>query len=124
METMTQTREEQIIEAAEKFTYQEPPQYSEIVHKTRKVMCAYETGFIDGCVWADQHPNWISVEDELPEKENEFEFFSKVVLATNGVDFWRGMYNYDNECWFTYDMWPLVDVTHWMPLPQPPRKED
>lgn len=48
------TREKQIIEAAEKATYQKPPQYSELVHKARKVMNAYEVGFIDGCVWADE----------------------------------------------------------------------
>lgn len=56
-------REEQIYKAAEKATNQKPPQYSELVHKSRKVMSAYEVGFIDGCVWADSHPNGISVED-------------------------------------------------------------
>ena len=62
------TREEQIIQASDEWTYQNPPQYSELVHKTHKVMCAYQIGFIDGAVWADGHPHWISVEDELPEK--------------------------------------------------------
>ena len=71
---MTNNREEQIYKAADKATYQTPPQYSELVHKSRKVMCAYETGFIDGCVWADQHPNWISVEDELPKEKGAYLF--------------------------------------------------
>ncbi len=50
-------REEQIIQASDKWTYQKPPQYSELVHKTRKVMCAYQVGFIDGAVWADENPS-------------------------------------------------------------------
>ena len=64
------TREEQIIQASDEWTYQKPPQYSELVHKTHKVMCAYQVGFIDGAVWADEHPRWMSVKDytkdELP----------------------------------------------------------
>lgn len=51
------TREEQIIQASDEWTYQKPPQYSELVHKTHKVMCAYQVGFIDGAVWADEHPS-------------------------------------------------------------------
>lgn len=122
---MTNNREEQIYKAADKATYQTPPQYSELVHKSRKVMSAYEVGFIDGCVWADQHPNWISVEDDLPEKDNEFEDYSKLVVVTDGKDFYKGMYNYDGECWLTHDLWPIEDATYWMEvqLPQPPRKE-
>ena len=47
------TRDEEIIQASEEWTYQMPPQYSELVHKTPKAMCAYQVGFIDGAVWAD-----------------------------------------------------------------------
>lgn len=50
------TRDEVIIQTSEERTYQKPPQYSELVHKSRKVMCAYQVGFIDGAVWADEHP--------------------------------------------------------------------
>ena len=116
-------REEQIIEAAEKATYQKPPQYSELTLKTHKVMCAYEVGFIDGCVWADSHPNWMPVEEELPEKDNEFEDFSKLVIVTNGKDFWKGMYNYGGEEWLTFDLWRIDDATHWMEIVPPQRKE-
>jgi hypothetical protein len=34
--------------------------------KQYKGMSAYEIGFIEGAVWADEHPQWISVEDKLP----------------------------------------------------------
>ena len=77
---MTNNREEQIYKAADKATYQTPPQYSELVHKSRKVMCAYETGFIDGCVWADSHPQWYDAQgDNVPEYEREV-----IVIRRNG----------------------------------------
>lgn len=129
------TREEQIIEAAEKVTYQEPPQYSELVHKTRKVMSAYEVGFIDGCVWADQHPNWISVEDyekdELPslmDKEDQYGCSVSVLFVVNldGVRYInKGCFDYDIGVWYSVDtglIYTKEQVTHWMPI-VPPRKE-
>jgi len=76
--------------------------------------------------FGQQYPNWISVEDELPEKDNEFEDYSKLVVVTDGKDFYKGMYNYGGACWLTHDLWPIEDATHWMEvqLPQPPRKEE
>ena len=50
------TRDEEIIQASDEWTYQKPPQYSELVYNTHKTMCAYQIGFIDGAVWADLHP--------------------------------------------------------------------
>lgn len=80
---MTMTREEQIYEAADNATYQTPPQYSELVHKSRKVMCAYEIGFIDGCVWADQHPQWYDAQgDNVPEYGREV-----IVIGRDGKVF-------------------------------------
>lgn len=116
------TREEQIYEAADKATYQTPPQYSELVHKSRKVISAFEVGFIDGCVWADSHPNWISVEDKLP-PENGKTQQSVSVWATNGLMSGEFRYNFDTKTWT--DMWgDPFDITHWMNLPVPPRKEE
>ena len=113
------TREEQIIEAAEKATYQEPPQYSELVHKARKVMCAYEVGFIDGCVWADSHPHWIPVEERLPKRMNEKSRFSETVLVYNKDGYKEtAYYDFEEKIW----RW-MPSVTHWMPI-VPPRKED
>ena len=84
---------------------------------------AYLAGGEYGYQYAQTHPNWISVEDELPEKDNEFEDYSKLVIVTNGKDFWKGMYNYGGEDWLTFDLWPIDDATHWMPI-VPPRKEE
>lgn len=69
--------------------------------------------------WADTHPHWISVEDELPPKESEYDDNSIVVLATDGNDVYKALYR-SNEYlsgWFTHDMWELDNITHWMPLP-------
>jgi len=106
---MTNNREEQIYKAADKATYQTPPQYSELVHKSRKVMSAYEIGFIDGCVWADSHPNWISVDEELPKEQGKYMF-----RLSNG-----------DMCYETYypKLKLLDNITHWMPI-VPPRKEE
>lgn len=71
----------------------------------------------------DSHPQWIPVEERLPEKDNEFEDYSKLVIVTNGKDFWKGMYNYGGEDWRTFDLWLIDDATHWMEI-VPPRKEE
>ena len=72
---------------------------------------------------AADNSRWIPVEKELPEKDNEFEDFSKCVIVTNGKNFWKGMYNYGGEDWLTFDLWPIDDATHWMEI-VPPRKEE
>ena len=82
--------------------------------------------YSDGVIYGWNNPNWISVEERLPEKDNEFEDYSKLVVVTDGKDFYKGMYNYGWECWLTHDLWPIEDATYWMEvqLPQPPRKEE
>lgn len=61
---------------------------------------------------------WISVKDRLPEKEGE------VLVCDTREDFistWeylgKGLWLYDDIFWGT------DDITHWMPLPQPPKGE-
>jgi len=77
--------------------------------------------FIDGAKWADSHPAWVSVEDELP-KENGKTQQSISVWATDGLTSGEFRYNFDAKTWT--DMWgDPFDITHWMPLPQPPVKK-
>ena len=87
---------------------------------------SFEAGAEHGYQYAQTHPNWISVDEDLPEKDNEFEDYSKLVVVTDGKDFYKGMYNYSGECWLTHDLRPIEDATYWMEvqLPQPPRKEE
>lgn len=77
--------------------------------------------FINGAEWADAHPHWISVENKLPPKKSEYDDLSNNVLATDGKEIYESVYNHDFEDWFTHDMWELVKITHWMPLPQLPK---
>lgn len=70
-------------------------------------------GFVSGAEWADAHPHWISIDDELPpcnvfvltcdEQENE----NLLMLGGNGR--W-----YDKAVGFHRN------ITHWMPMPPPP----
>ena len=82
---------------------------------------------------------WISVEDRLPEKKGTFLVYVK---ANNK---WSGWSGYIKTTWFTpcyegaedrlqckkiwydYDSefgdYEVRNVTHWMPLPQPPKGE-
>lgn len=77
---------------------------------------AYRAGFIDGVDWADAHPNWISVEDEMPKNKER-------VFITDGecTDF--GFYDYTDDAWQPFEQW-LGNITHWMPLPQPPSSSE
>lgn len=73
--------------------------------------------FIDGAHYADQHPHWISVEEELPK--------GGFAIITNGDDVLVGKYNFEKGLWgvrnktmFAYTLLPANwKVTHWMPLP-------
>lgn len=59
--------------------------------------------------------NWIPVSERLPEND------TAVIVATdNGVVF---------QCLYAYDGWDLwdgytVNITHWMPLPNPPKEDN
>lgn len=76
-------------------------------------------------------PKWIPVDDRLPE-------YDKTVLVINDdgymhtairtersieLDNWQikfGAYPCDNDCW---DRDEQGTITHWMPLPEPPKEE-
>lgn len=78
-------------------------------------------------------PEWISVEDELPPCDFEFcetgEYVSNVVLihsaATYGFNMGMGHVNEDGV-WSAYsgeyDFMNVLEVTHWMPLPDAPQE--
>ena len=57
---------------------------------------------------------WISVKDRLPEKNT-----SVLASTDKGIVF---------QCLYAYDGWDLwegneVNITHWQPIPQPPKGE-
>ena len=60
-------------------------------------------------------PNWIPVSERLPE-------IRKVVLITDGIDVGTG---WMNQGWWNTSFADIQRdaVTHWMPLPEPPKEE-
>jgi hypothetical protein len=72
-----------------------------------------------------QQPKWIRVQD-VPPKENVY-YMVSVTLYGN-----RGMYTdiamFDGELWVRdagsyFDVLDKGDITHYMPLPQPPKED-
>lgn len=100
------TREEEIKMQAEKKAL-EPSRLMHPYAKQYKVMSAYEIGYIEGAVWADAHPHWISVEDELPK---EHEWILGYSLKRSYIDTYI----------FNSNVIEAHDITHWMHLSPPP----
>lgn len=70
-------------------------------------------GFIDGALWADSHPHWISVEDELPPR-NVF------VLTCDGQGNENLLMLGGNGRWYDKAVGLHRNITHWMHLSPPP----
>lgn len=107
----TMTRKEQIKEAAYEAKAKHIGYGDSVVY-----------AFIDGALWADSHPHWISVEDELPPLYEFFFYFGKngVVRMMNCSNVHHGRSNEE----YLKDCIDCGFITHWMPLPAPPMKGD
>ena len=82
------------------------------------------------------NPNWISVKDELPPVDEDYvkQGFAKpdeegntltastTVLVTDGKYVETTFYMFELKRWNS--QMDDTKITHWMPLPQPPRKEE
>lgn len=114
------------------------------VFKRAKFQCYVETieAMIDvvGSVEAaDVQPvdRWISVEDRTPDKDGDYlcylecgmvcqSTFDSTMASEGKFPFgeWVGVYNSDTRD-FTDRYWEEYDaITHWMPLPEPPKDGD
>ena len=60
---------------------------------------------------------WISVDDKLPENMNDV-----LVVISLGIMFVAWYDSFYENVWM-YNGSTLHNVTHWMPLPEPPKKE-
>jgi len=64
-------------------------------------------------------PRWISVEERLPEKSGHY-------LAVMNGKTGEAYYGHESHIWLDpceeWENWTRF-VTHWMPLPQPPKEE-
>lgn len=63
---------------------------------------------------------WISVEDRLPEVAQDILFVGSQIDVKIGGYFPNHMRNYPWEQSEPSDRFQLHEVTHWMPLPDPP----
>ena len=78
--------------------------------------------YSDGVIYGWNNPNWISVDDKLP-PENGKTQQSVSVWATDGLTSGEFRYNFDTQTWT--NVWgDPFDITHWLPLPPLPRKEE
>lgn len=72
---------------------------------------------------------WISVQDRLPAKDDHTEY-----LITDGEHCFVGSYRHKAKAWDSHILgwiqmqsggkWVDVEITHWMPLPEPPKESD
>ena len=106
------TREEEIIEAANKYSEYE---YNE---------STANNGFIKGAKWADNNPKspWISVEEDLPCNHKELISPDDKRDTLHVVALIRGHIIFSRMCklegkWF----WENDEPTHWLPIPKPPK---
>jgi hypothetical protein len=60
---------------------------------------------------------WISVKDRLPEKENE-----EVICYDGKIVFTGVEYSKKNDFEWIECGYKPKNITHWMPLPNPPQK--
>ena len=67
---------------------------------------------------------WISVNDRLPEPKHEFDARNWYLVALSNGVVKELAYEFHNHSVFGYG-WreTAYPVTHWMPLPQPPKGE-
>ena len=121
------TRKEQIRNKARELGQTYFPDSANIWARSNVEAAHVENACVEMAEWADQHPNWISVEDEpYPPKKNKWDKKSEEVLI---YGLWMGRptrlfgtYQYDTNEWGANGL--ISNITHWMPLPQPPRKEE
>ena len=117
------SREEQIIEAGK--IAAEGKEFSVLVNRQHRTMSAYEIGFIEGAEWADSHPQWIPVEEELPPPHYEGANSTDFVLVFDCYDVMFGYYDFGQKNWHGEDYKEMMfDITHWMPIEPPQGNED
>lgn len=75
---------------------------------------AITLSFTLGARWADAHPRWIAVEDKLPKD-------GQCVATINTVEV-QDVRHYSHGKWYSNFGNEYDDITHWMPLPQPPKE--
>ena len=89
----------------------------------------------DGCAekirrlpYVDAMPKWINVEERLPELDaqiNAYDVTEEVLAIDKYGECYLGrfyIFKYQGDVVFISE--DRTDVTHWMPLPEPPKEEE
>ena len=88
-------------------------------------MAKIADGLTDVADCLSRQMEWISVEERLPEMYEDGS--ADIVLVTDGQ--FIHMAAYSNEKWYFAECGEMKEpmfykVTHWMPLPEPPKEEN
>lgn len=71
---------------------------------------------------SDAIPQWIPVTERLPEPNTEVLIFSGGFVDIGGCE---KFYDFDSDevvRWYVKEVGFSAEVTHWMPLPKPPKE--
>lgn len=97
---------------------EEIKQASEIIRGYQYGPTLARQGFVERAQWADAHPHWISVKDEMPPYDESVlvfcEGYTEPEICQMGQE-------YDQIVFYNEEGCVINDrVTHWMPLPVMP----
>lgn len=110
----------------------ELPQSSPVDHEGNRGVGALADHLIAHGVTVQE---WISVKDRLPEDidthlvvvKYKYDFEKDFNYATDVATYNPYENAYIDDCWCTFNDWDegqqYIHITHWMPLPQPPKGE-
>ena len=130
----TMTRQEEIRQEALKAEKEKFPRCAgDKENSFHGVNSAYDLGFVDGSLWADNNPKspWIKANDYLPNDETKLYIIYCEAYNRNGDDIENKHYeiylaNFDKETssWVNVESYSnyIFNVLYWMPLPEPPKE--
>ena len=72
----------------------------------------FYNGFIQGAKWMQEQDEWISCEDRLPNNDKEY------IISNNLGNMFLAQYWEGN---WIFDDYTFHNITHFMPLPSPPK---
>lgn len=122
--SVREQQEKQIFEAVQKCGVD--VDRDELIKALAYDRAQYAQGYSDGRADAQR---WISVEDEYPDSKLKVLVIAYEDMYDRGeikpcpavhTAYTRG----EDEGWFDWYTEDWLHVTHWMPLPEPPKKED
>lgn len=85
-------------------------EYAKLKSSSKVFIDSHIDDFKAGIKFAQQ---WISIEDELPPIETEFNESIMVLVKDKNNDIYLAFYNYDTKEWFTIYKVYKVDPVYW-----------